>query len=69
MSSKNKTTVKVIHDFDDFVEDREVILTLKDVGILEGSKAYEGPDVLQNVKLAEAYRSQVKSDNRKQVLI
>jgi SART-1 family. len=71
MSNKNKkgSGVRVAHDFDDFIEDREVILTLKDSNILEGEKIVEDVDTLENVELAAAYKAQVDLENKTKVEI
>lgn len=62
--NKSNKGVRVLHDFDDFVEDREIVLTLKDSYILQNEKILDEDDMLENIELSEAYKSQVDQENR-----
>jgi hypothetical protein len=62
--SKDKKGVRVLHDFDDFVEDREIVLTLKDSFIYQNGKVNDDDDALVNIDLAEDYKSKVDLENR-----
>ena len=49
--------LKVAHDFDEFVEGREVVLTLQDQLILNnGSELNDDLDTLHNVELTENFK-------------
>jgi len=61
---KNQGGLRVAHDFDDFMEDREVILTLQDSYLLDNQDVNRDGDVLENIDMAELYKSQVGIENR-----
>jgi len=61
---KNQGGLRVAHDFDDFMEDREVILTLQDSYLLDNQDVNRNGDVLENIDMAEVYKSQVGIENR-----
>jgi len=61
---KNQGGLRVAHDFDDFMEDREVILTLQDSYLLDNQDVNRNGDVLENIDMAEVYKSQVNIENR-----
>lgn len=63
-NKKNQGGLRVAHDFDDFMEDREVVLTLQDSYILGGQDINRDGDVLENIDMAEVYKSQVNIENR-----
>ena len=65
MISKKKTGVRVAHDIDDFVEDREVILTLQDVPIISGDHLNDDADILENIDMRDQYKTQVAQENSK----
>lgn len=52
MSKKNR--VRVAHDYEDFQEDKEVILVIQDSNILDS----KGETVLENPQIAQNYRSE-----------
>ena len=63
----NLTGVRVAHDFDDFLEDREVILTLKDTYLLDNQDVNRDSDVLENIDLSENFRHEVRQEGKKKV--
>lgn len=65
--NKDLAGIRVAHDFGDFIEDRETILTLKDTYILDKDGVNEDIDVLENVHMAEEFRHQAIKGSRKQV--
>lgn len=70
MSGHNKKElagVRVAHDFDDFVEEREVILTLKDSYVLEDQDINQSGDVLENVDMAGHFKTQAIHQSRMKV--
>lgn len=66
-SGKDLAGVRVAHDFSDFIEDRETILTLKDTYILTGQDVNRDTDVLENIHMAQDFRHQALQENRKKV--
>ena len=66
-NKKELSGVRVAHDFDDFVEEREVILTLKDSYLLEDQDVNLAGDVLENVELASHFKTQAIQQNRMKV--
>ena len=58
MSGKNLAGVRIAHDLDDFIEDHEIVLTLKDQGILDKDGLKGDGDVLENVYLSEDFKNQ-----------
>ena len=66
-SSKELAGVRVAHDFSDFIEDRETVLTLKDTYVLSGQDVNRDIDVLENIHMAEDFRHQALQENRKKV--
>ena len=58
MSNKHLAGVKIAHDLEDFIEDHEVVLTLKDQSILDKDGIKGDADVLENINLSEEYRIQ-----------
>lgn len=66
-SGRELSGVRVAHDFTDFIEDRETILTLKDTYILSGQDVNRDIDVLENIHMAEDFRHQARQDNKKKV--
>jgi len=70
MSNYNKKElvgVRVAHDFNDFVEEREVILTLQDTYVLEGQDVNRSGDVLENVDMAGHFKTEAIQQSRMKV--
>ncbi len=66
-NKKELVGVRVAHDFDDFVEEREIILTLKDSNILDDGDVNQSGDVLENIELASNFKTQAIQQSRKKV--
>lgn len=64
---KDLAGVRVAHDFNDFVEDREVILTLKDTYVLGNQDVNREVDVLENIDMAEQFKKQALFENKAKV--
>lgn len=67
--SRDLSGIRVAHDFGDFMEDREEILTLQDSYILTGQDINREGDVLENIHMAQDFRHQALQENRKMVSI
>lgn len=68
-SSKELMGIKIAHDYEDFIEDQEIVLTLADKPILSGlDKIDEEADILENAEMKgkfinEFYQNQKKQPN------
>ena len=61
MDKKNQ---KVAHNIDEFMENREVILTFQDKNILDDE---DGPDVLENIEMMEKDKAQISIKARDRI--
>ena len=66
--SKSGSGVRVAHDLDDFLEDHEVVLTLKDQGVLDADGVNIGDDVLENSQMAQEYKRQAAVKHQKKIM-
>jgi len=58
-SSKDLVGIKIAHDFEDFLEDQEIILTLADKPILAGQeKIDEEADILENQQMKDKFTTE-----------
>lgn len=55
-SSKELIGIKIAHDFEDFIEDQEIVLTLADKPILaDQNQIDEDGDILENQEMKEKF--------------
>lgn len=55
-SAKELVGIRIAHDFEDFIEDQEIVLTLLDKPILAGNeKIDEEGDILENQQMKEHF--------------
>ena len=63
--SKELVGIRIAHDFEDFIDDQEVILTLADKPILAGQeKIDEEGDILENQNMKDQYTTEFYNNQK-----
>ena len=64
-SSKELMGIRIAHDFEDFIEDQEIVLTLADKPILAGQeKIDEEGDILENQDMKDHFTKEFYNNQK-----
>jgi U4/U6.U5 tri-snRNP-associated protein 1 len=65
MSKKHLSGLRVAHNADDFIEDREIVLTLADEPLLTKEGLNDAGDTLVNIDMAQDFKRKANMENAK----